>query len=189
MSRIGRQPVKIPPDVSVKLENGKIIVKGKKGELSFAPHPRVEIKINGNEITVSRKSDEKFDKSLHGTTRMIIANMVTGVSSGFEKKLEMQGVGYRVELKGKKLVLALGFSHPIEYELPQEITVAIDPEKKNIFTVSGIDKQLVGEVAAQIRAKRPPEPYKGKGIRYHGEIIIKKAGKTAVASGAPGGTK
>lgn len=183
MSRIGIQPIHIPSGVSVTFTNGTVKVKGSKGELSFTPHSRMKLDIKPDVITVSRTSEEKFDKSLHGTTRKLIANMVEGVTKGFEKQLEIQGVGYRGQTQGKKLTLALGFSHPVEYEIPEGITITFDKEKKNIFTVSGIDKQKVTQVAANIRRFREPEPYKGKGIRYVGEIIIRKAGKAA-ATGA-----
>lgn len=183
MSRIGIQPILIPQGVTVTADRGVVKVKGPKGELTFAYHPNVSIQIEKDVITVSRKSDEKFDRALHGTTRKLIANMVEGVTKGFSKSLEIQGVGYRGQVQGKKLVLSLGFSHPLEYPIPEGITITFDQEKKNIFTVSGIDKQKVSQVAAVIRGFRKPEPYKGKGIRYVGEVIQKKVGKAA-ATGA-----
>ncbi|MEK7523448.1 MAG: 50S ribosomal protein L6 [Patescibacteria group bacterium] len=187
MSRIGKQPVTIPSGVEVTFKEGKLNVKGTKGTLVFAPHARVVIKIEDGKIIVERKSEEILDRSLHGLTRTLVANMVEGVTKGFFKKLEIQGVGYRAEvIAGKKLKLALGFSHPIEYTAKEGILFEIDKEKKNIITVSGIDKSLVGQVASELRGLRPPEPYKGKGIRYLGEQIRRKAGKAATAA-AKGG--
>lgn len=183
MSRIGKQPIPIPSGVEIHLKDGKLSVKGSKGTLTFTPHPLVEIKVEGGIATVSRKSDERLDKSLHGLTRTLIFNMIEGVSKGFSKKLEIQGVGYRVTPQGKNLEFALGFSHPVLFKGPDGITFEIDKEKKNIFTVTGIDKALVGQVAANIRSLRPPEPYKGKGIRYFKEVIRRKAGKAATAAG------
>lgn len=185
MSRIGRKPVQIPPGVTVHVADGEIKVKGPKGELSWKPHEHMNVEVAGSEITVKRSSDENFDKSLHGLTRNLIANMIAGVTQGFSKQLEIQGVGFRAQLQGKKLVLTLGFSHPVEYTPPADINIAIDQEKKNILIISGCDKQLVGHVAAVIRGFKKPDPYKAKGIKYVGEIIIRKAGKAAVAAAAP----
>ncbi len=184
MSRIGIQPVKIPQGVTVTLSSGVLKVKGPKGELTFHPHARMKIRLEPDVATVERTGEEKLDKSLHGTTRKILANMVEGVTKGFEKQLEINGVGYRGQVQGKKLTLALGFSHPVEFAIPDGITIAFDKEKKNMFTVAGIDKQLVGQVSAVIRGFRPPEPYKGKGIRYSKEIIQRKAGKAAATGAA-----
>lgn len=184
MSRIGKKPVPIPSGVTVNVSAGIIKVKGPKGELSFAFHPNVQVSAENFEVKVTRKSDEKFDKSLHGLTRKLIANMVEGVTQGFSKKLEIQGVGFRAQLQGKKLALSLGFSHPVEYTPPEGINIAIDQEKKNILIISGIDKQLVGQASAVIRSFKKPDPYKGKGIRYLGEKIVRKAGKAAAATGA-----
>lgn len=182
MSRIGKLPVAIPSSVTVTFEQNIIKVKGNKGTLEFTPHSRVRIEIKNGNIVAYRQSDEKLDKSLHGLTRTIIANMIKGVTDGFEKKLEIRGVGYRAQMEGKNLVLALGFSHPIKYTPPEGIHIDIDKEKKNILTITGTDKQVVGQVAAKIRSYRKPEPYKGKGIRYVGEFVPKKAGKAAAGA-------
>lgn len=184
MSRIGIQPVHIPSGVTVTLLEGVLKVKGPKGELVFTPHLNMVIDIQKDIVVVSRKSDEKFDKALHGTTRQLIANMVEGVTNGFTKMLELQGVGYRGQTQGKKLTFSLGFSHPVEVTIPEGITITFDKEKKNIFTIVGIDKHKVAQIAANIRSLRPPEPYKGKGIRYVDEIIKRKAGKAAATGAA-----
>lgn len=182
MSRIGKQPVKIPSGVTVDVNGTHVKVKGPKGELEFTFHPRVTITTADGVATVTRASEEKTDRSLHGVTRTLIANMVEGVSKGFSKQLEIQGVGYRALMAGSKLQLFLGFSHTIDFPIPKGITITIDAEKKNILTVAGIDKQLVGETAAKIREYKKPEPYKGKGIRYVGEHVQRKAGKAAAGS-------
>ncbi|HLG25712.1 MAG TPA: 50S ribosomal protein L6 [Candidatus Gracilibacteria bacterium] len=180
MSRIGKLPIAIPNGVTVeKREKNVVFVKGPKGELSFPVHENIQIEMKEGNLICTRKSDEKMDRSLHGLSRTLIANMIQGVTKGYEKKLEIQGVGYRAQLQGKKMVLSLGYSHPIEFTAPAGINLAIDAEKKNIIIVTGTDKQLVGEVAAKIRSYRKPEPYKGKGIRYEGEYIARKAGKAA----------
>lgn len=176
MSRIGRMPVEVPAGVEVKLSGHDMTVKGPKGTLSASFHKNMNIAKEGNTIVVTRPNDEKQNRALHGLTRALIANMVTGVSQGFEKNLEIIGVGFRAQKQGKKLILTLGYSHPVEIEEPQGITIEVPAQDKII--VKGADKQLVGEIAAQIREKRPPEPYKGKGIKYAGEIIIRKEGKT-----------
>lgn len=175
MSRIGKLPVEIPAGVTITVDNDTIKVVGPKGELSEANLPEVNVSITGSELNVERKSDEKLSRSQHGLMRALIQNMVTGVTTGFEKKLEVNGVGYKVALQGSKLVLNLGFSHPVEYEAPTGISIAVD---KLSIVVSGISKQQVGQVAADIRKFKKPEPYKGKGIKYEGEYIIRKAGKT-----------
>lgn len=175
MSRIGRMPVEIPAGVEVKLNGNSLTVKGPKGTLSADFHKNMKITQEGNTIVVTRPNDEKLNRSLHGLTRALIANMVTGVTKGFEKTLEIVGVGYRAQKQGKKLILNLGYSHPVEMEEPAGITIEV-PQQDRII-VKGADKQLVGEVAAKIREKRPPEPYKGKGIKYAGEVIIRKEGK------------
>ncbi len=177
MSRVGKKPVPIPGEVSAKIEGSRITVTGPKGELSQMIHPSMTVELAGNELVVNRPSETKFHKSLHGLTRSLIANMVIGVTTGYEKSLEIQGVGYKAVLAGKKLNLSLGLSHPVLLSLPEGIKVELNGPSK--IKVSGIDKQLVGLVAAKIRSFRPPEPYKGKGIRYEGEIVRKKAGKTA----------
>ena len=177
MSRVGKKPVPIPGEVSVKIEGSRITVTGPKGELSQLTHPSMRVELAGGELVVSRPSEAKFHKSLHGLTRSLIANMVTGVTSGYEKSLEIRGIGYKAVLAGKKLNLSLGLSHPVLLSLPDGIEVKLDGPNK--IKVSGTDKQLVGLVAARIRSFRPPEPYKGKGVRYEGEMVRKKAGKTA----------
>lgn len=190
MSRIGRKPVKIPSGVTLTKEvNGAITVKGSKGILTLIPHELVNIEIKEGEVVVTRKNDEKLTRSLHGLTRSKLDNMIKGVSEGFQKTLEIIGVGFRVQLQGKKLILNLGYSHPIEHPLPEGITIEIDPEKKTVFTVKGIDKELVGHTSAIIRGFKKPEPYKGKGIKYIDEHIRRKAGKTAASTstGTAGG--
>lgn len=182
MSRIGKQPISIPDGVTIDIKNGAVTVKGSKGTLHFSPHPRMEIKMDGKTIVVSRKGNEILDRSLHGLTRTLINNMIDGVSKGFTKQLEIQGVGYRAAVQGKKLQLSLGFSHQVDFPAPEGISFEIDKEKKNIITISGIDKVLVGQVAANLRALRKPEPYKGKGIRYVGEVVRRKAGKAATTA-------
>ncbi|WP_010246793.1 50S ribosomal protein L6 [Acetivibrio cellulolyticus] len=176
MSRIGRMPVTIPAGVDVKLKDNTLTVKGAKGTLEKEFHKDMTIKIENGKILVERPSDEKQHRALHGLTRSLINNMVTGVTQGFEKALDINGVGYRAQKQGKKLVLTLGYSHPVEMEEPAGITVDVPAQNKII--VKGIDKQVVGEFAAKIRSKREPEPYKGKGIKYETEIIRRKEGKT-----------
>ncbi|KNY27252.1 50S ribosomal protein L6 [Pseudobacteroides cellulosolvens] len=177
MSRIGRMPIAIPKGVDVKVaENNVVTVKGQKGTLTKEFHKDMIIKIENNEINVLRPSEQKMHKSLHGLTRTLISNMVEGVTNGYEKGLEINGVGYRAAKQGKKLVLTLGYSHPVEMEEPAGITVEVPAQNKII--VKGIDKQAVGEFAAKIRGKREPEPYKGKGIKYETEVIRRKEGKT-----------
>lgn len=184
MSRIGKQPVKIPNGVTITQESdGALAVKGPKGELKMTPHELVKVEVKDDTVIVTRGSDDKFERSLHGLTRALVANMVTGVSEGFEKKLEIKGVGYRAQLQGKKLVLNLGHSHPIEYTPEEGIEIEIDKENKNLLSVKGIDKEKVGHAAAIIRGYRPPEPYKGKGIRYVDEYVQRKAGKAAAGAG------
>jgi large subunit ribosomal protein L6 len=177
MSRVGRKPIPIPKGVRVEKSNGVIKVSGPKGELTAQVHPRIEVEISSDQILVKRKSDARIDKALHGLWRALINNMIVGVTEGYAKKLEIVGIGYRAELKGKALVLYLGYSHPIIFIPPDGVKIEV-PQPTNIV-VSGIDKQLVGQVAAKIRSFRPPEPYKGKGIRYEGEVIRMKAGKAA----------
>ena len=175
MSRVGRMPIEIPAGVTVDLQGQHITVKGPKGELSRDIHEDIKVAVEGNEILVTRPSDNKNHRSLHGLTRALVANMVTGVHDGFSKKLEINGVGYRAAKQGNKLVLTLGFSHPVEMEAPAGIT--IDVPNQTEIVVSGADKEAVGAVAADIRKWRKPEPYKGKGIRYEGEVVRRKAGK------------
>lgn len=177
MSRIGKQPITIPAGVEVKQQNGTMVVKGPKGELSITINPTIQIEIADSQIKLSRPSDIKQHRAIHGLYRSLIANMVEGVTQGYEKKLEIRGVGYRAEMKGKSLHLQVGYSHPIVFKPPSSITITC--ESPTAITVSGIDKELVGKVAAKIRSFRKPEPYKGKGIRYLGEYVREKAGKTA----------
>lgn len=176
MSRIGILPINVPENVEVKITGTHVQVKGPKGELTHTFPTFITIKMEGGVITVERPSDEQFHRAMHGTTRAVILNMVTGVSEGFERILEIEGVGYRGEMQGKNLVLQLGFSHPVEVEPPDGITFEADARTRQI-KVMGFDKQLVGQVAADIRKIRPPEPYKGKGIRYQGEYVRRKPGK------------
>ena len=175
MSRVGRMPIEIPAGVTVDLQGQHITVKGPKGELSRDIHEDIKVAVEGNEILVTRPSDNKNHRALHGLTRALVANMVTGVHDGFSKKLEINGVGYRAAKQGNKLVLTLGFSHPVEMEAQAGIT--IDVPNQTEIVVSGADKEVVGAVAADIRKWRKPEPYKGKGIRYEGEVVRRKAGK------------
>ncbi|KPU26773.1 50S ribosomal protein L6 [Caloranaerobacter sp. TR13] len=177
MSRIGLKPIAIPAGVEVKLsDNNYIVVKGPKGQLEQQLHRDMKINIENNEITVVRPTENKKHKSLHGLTRTLIANMIEGVTKGYSKTLEIVGVGYRAQKQGNKLVLNLGFSHPVEMEAPEGIEIEVPANNKII--VKGIDKQKVGNYAAVIRELKKPEPYKGKGIRYEGEIIRRKEGKT-----------
>ena len=181
MSRVGKNPVPVPSGVTAKMEANTIIVQGPKGRLEQRLHPDMIVELDDSEIRVKRPTESKLHRSLHGLTRTLIANMVEGVSNGFSKNLEIEGVEYRAELKGKALVLALGYSHPVRFDPPEGITIEV-PEPKKI-KISGIDIEQVGETAAKIRGFRPPEPYKGKGIRYAGEQIRRKAGKAAVGTG------
>jgi large subunit ribosomal protein L6 len=177
MSRIGRKPVPVPEAVTVEIAPGNVAVKGPKGELSQFYSPDMTIEQTDGEVIVSRPTDRGEHRALHGLTRSLIANMVEGVTDGFTKSLEIQGVGYRAALKGKNLELALGYSHPVSIEAPEGIEFEV-PQPTEII-VKGIDKQLVGQVAADIRKRRPPEPYKGKGVRYKGEQVLRKVGKRA----------
>ncbi|WP_084127911.1 50S ribosomal protein L6 [Demequina sp. NBRC 110055] len=176
MSRIGKYPVPVPAGVDVTIDGALVSVKGPKGTLTHTVAAPISVSQGETGIEVKRPDDERLSKSLHGLTRTLIANMVEGVTKGYEKKLEIVGTGYRVALKGSDLEFALGFSHPVVIAPPQGITFAVDGPTK--FSVAGIDKQQVGEVAANIRKVRPPEPYKGKGVRYAGEQVRRKAGKT-----------
>lgn len=178
MSRIGKLPVAVPAGVEVKLDGRKITVKGPKGTLerSLVENPDLDIKVDAQEIVVTRANDKKLTKSLHGLTRTLIFNMVEGVTKGYSKVLEINGVGYRAAKSGETLTLTLGYSHPVLMKDPEGITTTLDGQNKII--VSGIDKEKVGQFAAEIRAKRPPEPYKGKGIKYETETIRRKVGKT-----------
>ena len=177
MSRIGRKPITIPNGVTVSIDGATVKVKGPKGELSRTFEPSMKLRVENNELLVERPNDEKRERALHGLTRALLANMVTGVTEGFKKTLEIIGVGYRAEKKGKNLVVSVGYSHPVQYPEPEGITLTT-PAPTTIV-VEGVDKQKVGQVAAELREFRPPEPYKGKGIRYQGEQVRRKAGKTA----------
>lgn len=175
MSRIGRKPIQVPNGVNVSLEENQITVKGPKGTLSRALHKDIKVSIEGNVISVERPSDHKLHRSLHGTTRSVVANMVSGVTEGYSKNLELVGVGYRASKSGEKLVLNVGYSHPVEF-VP-EGGIEFEVPAQNKIVVKGIDKEAVGAIAAKVRAVRPPEPYKGKGIKYENERIIRKEGK------------
>jgi large subunit ribosomal protein L6 len=177
MSRIGKKPVAIPSNVTVTVDGSTVKVKGPKGELSRTFDPSMKIRVEGNEVIIDRPGEEKRDRAMHGLTRALLANMVTGVTEGFKKTLEIVGVGYKAEKRGKNLVVTVGYSHPVNYPEPSGITLTT-PAPTTIV-IEGIDKQKVGQVAAELREFRPPEPYKGKGIRYQGEQVRRKAGKTA----------
>ena len=179
MSRIGKQPIEVPQGADVTLKGQAVRVKGPKGELAFDAHPDMTVAMDDRVITVTRPSDQPQHRALHGLTRMLVANMIEGVMNGFTKTLEIQGVGYRALKKGSGIELHLGFSHTIEYPAPDG--VSLDLPDQTTIVVTGVDKQKVGQAAAEIRAFRPPEPYKGKGIRYRGEHVRRKAGKTASA--------
>jgi large subunit ribosomal protein L6 len=176
MSRVGKKPIELPAGVTLTNVNGTVTVKGPKGELTRTFNPDIEIKVEENVVTISRPSDAKEHRALHGTTRAVIANMVEGVSNGFARNLELIGVGYRAQKQGTKLVLNVGYSHPVEFEPEAGLEIEVPSNTK--ITVRGIDKERVGALAANIRDVRPPEPYKGKGIRYEGEFVRRKEGKT-----------
>jgi len=178
LSRVGKNPIPIPKEVKVGIKsNNEVIVTGPKGNLSRMIHPSIEVKVEDNQVVVKRASNSKFHKSLHGLSRMLIANMITGITQGFKKVLTLSGIGYKAELSGKFLNLSLGYSHPIVFFPPDGIK--IDVEKSTKVVVSGADKELVGLVAAKIRSFRPPDVYRGKGIKYEDEVVRRKAGKTA----------
>lgn len=181
MSRIGKKPIEVPSGVDIKIQGNKVTVKGPKGTLEQSFHPDMSVSYEGSVITVSRPSDSKEHKSLHGLTRSLIANMVEGVTKGFSKNLEINGVGYRAAKQGKDLVLNLGFSHQVI--MPEIEGITIEVPAPNRITIMGADKQKVGHFAAQVRSKRPPEPYKGKGIKYAGEYIRRKEGKAGKGAG------
>jgi len=176
MSRIGKQPVVIPKGVTVQVTPESISAKGPKGTLSIRRHQAIEVSQEGDKLVFTRASDDKNTRAAHGLMRALANNLVVGVDKGFERKLEINGVGYRAEVKGSSLVLTLGYSHPIEYPLPDGITAKVD---KNVLTLAGADKQVLGAAASKVRSFRPPEPYKGKGIKYVEEAIQRKAGKAA----------
>ncbi|PIP25105.1 MAG: 50S ribosomal protein L6 [Candidatus Nealsonbacteria bacterium CG23_combo_of_CG06-09_8_20_14_all_36_12] len=191
MSRIGKKPILIPEDVEVKIEPAqvsskfgagegqKVVVKGPKGELSQEVRPEIKVETKGGQIFISPKIETKRTSAFWGLTRALIANMIRGVTEGYEKKLEIEGLGYRAQLEGENLVLSVGFTHPVKIDCPSGIKFSIE---KNVITVSGADKELVGQIASKIRKVRPPEPYKGKGIKYQGEVIRRKAGKKVVTT-------
>ena len=176
MSRIGKQPILIPDKVKVEVKGQKVFVEGPKGKLDFDLPRRTAAKVDGKNIVVSRQGDDAEAKALHGLSRSIVNNMVKGVSEGFLKKLEIQGVGFKAAVQGKVVNLSLGYSHPLNYPIPEQIKVTVEENTK--LTIEGPDKQMVGQVAAEIRNFYPPEPYKGKGVRYVGEKVIRKEGKT-----------
>jgi len=180
MSRIGRKPITVPAGVEVKIEGNNIAVKGPKGALAIDFHPNMAVAFENGEILVTRPNDEKENRALHGLTRSLINNMVVGVTEGYKKELEVLGVGYRVQKQGKDLVMNLGFSHQVI--MPEIDGITIDVPNPNSIVISGIDKQIVGQFAADVRSKRPPEPYKGKGIRYAGEHVRRKEGKAGKGS-------
>lgn len=180
MSRIGKKPITVPPKVEVKIDQRHVTVKGPKGELSHDVHPDIAVKLDDGKVIVTRPSDERRHRALHGLTRALLANMVTGVSDGFRRSLVIEGVGYQADLRGKNLVMKLGYSHEIVVEPPKDIVFDVPSEQRGrLIHVNGIDKQVVGQVAANIRELRPPEPYLGKGVRYAEEVIRRKAGKTS----------
>lgn len=183
MSKIGRLPIPIPPNVTLTITGDLVTVKGALGELTYSLQPKISVKVEGDQCLVSRSSDDKPVRALHGLTRALLANMVTGVDLGFNKTLELLGTGYRARMNGNTLVLSLGFSHEIEYIPPVGITLKV--VDTTTIIISGFDRQLVGQAAAKIRSYKTPEPYKGKGIRYQGEIVRRKAGKAAKAAAAP----
>jgi large subunit ribosomal protein L6 len=176
MSRIGKKPVTIPEGVNIKVDGNLITVKGPKGELAWSFVPSMKVSVKDGNLFVERPADTKQLMALHGLTRNVISNMVAGVSNGYQKILEIQGVGYKAQVQGKKIILSLGYSHPVEFVLPEGISAAVDSKQTQI-TLNGIDKQLIGQVAANIKSLKLPDPYKGKGVRYSGEMIKLKAGK------------
>ena len=176
MSRIGKKPVAVPKGVTLDLQGSTVSVKGPKGELRRTLHPEMQVAVADGHFTVARPSEEKKHKALHGLTRTLVQNMVDGVSKGFSRTLEIQGVGYKAEAKPYGVNLVVGFSHPVKYEAPKGIKISV--ENNTVVKIEGADKEVVGQVASELRAVRPPEPYKGKGIRYQGEQVRRKAGKT-----------
>src|SRR5580698_1451069 len=176
MSRIGKQPIVIPAKVKVEVKGQKVHVEGPKGKLDMELHARTSLKVEGDKVVVSRSGEDAQARALHGTSRALINNMVKGVSEGFVKKLEIQGVGFKAAVQGKVVNLALGFSHPINYTIPDQVKVTVEENTK--LTIEGPDKKVVGQVASEIRSFYPPEPYKGKGVRYAGEHVQRKEGKT-----------
>ena len=184
MSRIGAKAIALPPGVTVSVSGATVTVKGTKGELSLTLLPNITVALEGTDVKVARKGDTREERARHGLTRALLACMVQGVSKGFEKRLEIIGVGFKAQAKGKSVTLQLGFSHPVDYKSLDGVEIAQDTENKQILVIKGIDKQKVGQVAADIRSFRPPEPYKGKGIRYVDEYVRRKVGKAAVKAAA-----
>lgn len=187
MSRIAKKPLPIANGAKVAVNGQTVTVEGKGGKLTFATHPNVTVKVDGSNVVVDRKDDERLSKALHGTTWRILANMMVGVTSGFKKVLEMRGVGYKAELKGKKLVITAGFANTISRDVPANLTVVVEPgagDVTNRIVITGADKQAVGSFASDVRKIRKPEPYKGKGIRYEGEVVKIKPGKAFAGAGA-----
>jgi large subunit ribosomal protein L6 len=182
MSRVGKKPITLPDKVQVEIRGSEVTVKGPKGELSRSFHPDMDIALEDGILTVERPTDHRNHRAMHGLTRALIQNMVVGVTEGYQRRLEIVGTGYRAEMQGEKLVLYLGYSHPIEFVPPGGISFEV-PRGGRAVTVQGIDKELVGEIAARIRRQRPPEPYKGKGVRYLGEYVRRKAGKAGRVGG------
>jgi len=176
MSRVGKKPIELPANVKANIQGQKFVVEGPKGKLDLEIHPRIKVELQGNQITVSRPTNVKTDRALHGLTRSLIWNMVLGVTDGFKKELEIEGVGFKAQVKGQILNIALGFTHPINYNIPEGLEIKCP--KPTLITISGMDKHKVGQAAAEIRSYHEPEPYKGKGIHYLGEQIRRKQGKT-----------
>ena len=185
MSRIGKLPISIPQGVKVEIKGNQLHVEGQKGKLDFKAHARMKVAVEGNQIKISRATNSNRDRSLHGLTRTLIANMVQGVVEPWKKDLEIQGVGFRASKQGQVLNLSLGFSHPVNFSLPPTVQFNVDA-KQTLISMSCADKELLGVIAAKIRGIRPPEPYKGKGVRYQGERVLRKASKAAGAAGAAG---
>lgn len=181
MSRIGRMPITVPSGVKVKISGTEVQVEGPKGKLTRQIHPAIKAELKDSTLLVTRPDDSKQNKALHGLTRALLANMVQGAAQGYTKNLEIEGVGYRAAVEGKKLTMTLGYSHPVEMAIPAGLTVAV--EKQVSVSISGADKELVGQFAANVRFQKPPEPYRGKGIRYSNEVIRRKAGKAAATGG------
>jgi len=182
VSRIGRLPISVPQGVKIIVDNGSVHVEGPKGKLSMEVPPGIQVALDGRELRVSREKDERNFKALHGLTRKLVANMVEGVSRGFSRVLEINGVGYRAEVKGAEIHFSLGYSRPVVFPLPAGVTATVD--RQTVVTLQSADKQLLGETAARIRSLRPPEPYKGKGVKYREEVIRRKAGKAVGAAGS-----
>jgi len=185
MSRVGKQPISVPGDVKIALAGGKIAVEGKKGKLELVYHPKIEVKhdVAGKVINVTRPNDERQNRALHGLTRALIQNMVTGVSTGFEKKLKIEGLGYQARIDKKSIVLSVGFANQITLTPPEGVTVEVLDKEGTVISVKGSDRQKVGQFAAEVRASRKPEPYKGKGIRYETEVVRRKEGKSFASGG------